>query len=65
MPNNKTNINHEDETMYKIPFVEYEYMRYRASRKMNRITCALAVTNLAWFVFVLAYIIRKVYEKRR
>lgn len=60
MPNNKTNINHEDETMYKIPFVEYEYMRYRASRKMNRIACALAVTNLAWFVFVLAYIIGKV-----
>lgn len=59
MPNNNTN-NHEDETMYKIPFVEYEYMRYRASRKMNRITCALAVTNLAWFVFVLAYIIGKV-----
>ena len=64
MPNSKTN-NHEDETMYKIPFVEYEYMRYQESRKMNRITCALAVTNLAWFVFVLAYIIRKVYEKRR
>ena len=58
MPN-KANKNHEDEAMYKIPFIEYEYMRYRASRKMNRITCALAVTNIAWFVFVLAYIFGK------
>lgn len=63
MPNNNTN-NHEDEEMYKIPFIEYEYMKYRASRKVNRIACALAVTNLAWFVFVLAYI-KERYEKRR
>lgn len=57
---NHNTTNHEDEAMYKIPFIEYEHMKYRASRKMNRIACALAVTNLAWFVFVLAYIIRKV-----
>lgn len=57
---NHNTTNHEDEEMYKIPFIDYEHMKYRASRKMNRITCALAVTNLAWFVFVLAYIIGKV-----
>ena len=56
MPNK--DINHEE--IYKIPFVEYEYMRYRASRKINRIACALAVTNVAWFIFMLAYILRKV-----
>ena len=64
MPNNEIN-NHEDETLYKIPFVEHEYAKYRASRRLNRITCALAVTNLAWFICVLVYILRKRYEKRR
>ena len=64
MPHNNTN-NHEDETLYKIPYIEHEFIRYKESRKTNRITCALAVTNIAWFVLaVVAYIIER-YEKSR
>jgi hypothetical protein len=55
MPN-KTNNIHENEAMHMIPFVELEYERYRASRQKNRIVCALAVTNIAWFGLLLAYI---------
>lgn len=56
MPN-KTNTTHEDETMHMIPYIEYEYEKWRASRQKNRIVCALAVTNIAWLVLVLAYIL--------
>lgn len=58
MPN-KTNNIHEDETMHMIPYIEYERMRYKVSMQKNRIVCALAVTNIAWFGLFLAYIFIK------
>ena len=58
MPNN-TNNNHEDETMQMIPYIEYERIRYKVSMQKNRIVCALAVTNIAWFGLFLAYILIK------
>jgi hypothetical protein len=56
MPN-KTSDSHRNETMHMMPFVEHEYEMYRASRQKNRIVCALCVTNFAWLVGILAYII--------
>lgn len=56
MPNNTTNT-HEDEAMHMIPFIVLEYERYKASKQKNRIVCALAVTNIAWFGLFLAYIL--------
>ena len=58
MPN-KTNNIHEDETMHMIPYIEYASMRYKVSMQKNRIVCALAVTNIAWFGLFLAYIFIK------
>jgi hypothetical protein len=58
MPNNTNNI-HENEAMHMIPYVEFEYERYRASKQKNRIVYALAVTNIAWFVLFLAFMIFK------
>lgn len=55
MPN-KTN-NHEDESMHTIPFIVSEYEKWKISKQKNRIACALAVTNIAWFGLVLAYIL--------
>lgn len=55
MPN-KTNYTHENEAMHMIPYIEYEYARYRASKQKNRIVFALAVTNIAWFGLFLVYI---------
>jgi hypothetical protein len=51
MPNRK-NKPHEDESMHMILFREHEYKVYKVSRSKNRITCALAVTNLAWFILL-------------
>ena len=56
MPNT-TSKTHENEAMQMIPFIEHEYKIYKVSAQKNRIVCALAVTNIAWFVGVLAYII--------
>ena len=58
MPN-KTNKDHENESMHMIPNIVYEYEKWKASRQKNRIVCALAVTNLAWFGLLLAYILLK------
>ena len=58
MPN-KTNNIHEDETMHMIPYIEYERIRYKSSMQKNRIVCALAVTNIAWFGLFLACIFIK------
>jgi hypothetical protein len=56
MPN-KSRPNHGNETMHMMPFIEHEHRMYLASRQKNRIVCALCVTNIAWLVFTLAYLI--------
>jgi hypothetical protein len=53
-----------DETIYKIPFIEHEYIRYKESRKRNRIMAALILTNAIWLGLT-ALIVVKGYEKRR
>ncbi len=64
MPKNMTDKNHdENETMHMIPFIEHEYRIYKVSKLKNRIACALAVTNIAWFVLGLAFFIFRIYEK--
>ena len=64
MPKNMTDKNHdENETMHMIPFIEHEYRMYKVSKRKNRIACALAVTNIAWFVLGLAFFIFRMYEK--
>lgn len=55
MPN-KTTKAHDSEAIHCIPFIEYEYYKWMARNRMNRIVCALCVTNVAW-LGLLAYII--------
>lgn len=55
MPN-KTTKSHDSEAIHCIPFIEYEYYKWMARKRMNRIVCALCVTNIAW-LGLLAYII--------
>ena len=55
--------NKPNETIYKIPYIEYEYMRYKASRMKNRIKAALILTNLLW-ICLTAIMVVKGYEKR-
>lgn len=64
MPKDLTNKHHDEtETMHMIPFIEHEYCMYKVSKRKNRIACALAVTNIAWFVLGLAFFIFRIYEK--
>jgi hypothetical protein len=52
----KQNDTHNSEYIYKMPFVEHEYMMYKASRIRRRIVMALAITNAFWLV-VTAFIL--------
>ena len=44
------------EDIYKMPFVEHEFIMYKASKIRNRIVMALAITNAFWLV-VAAFIL--------
>ena len=55
MPSNTTNTHEND--MHSIPYILYEYERYKARKIKNRITCALCVTNIAWLIIFLAFIV--------
>ena len=59
MPRNHT-TEHEYEALAVIPFVSHEYKVYKVERQKNRIACALAVTNLAWVVLAVVYILTKI-----
>ena len=59
MPHNNT-TEHEYEALAVIPFVSHEYKVYKVERQKNRIACALAVTNLAWVVLAVVYILKKI-----
>ena len=59
MPHNHT-TEHEYETLAVIPFVSHEYKIYKVERQKNRIAGALAVTNLAWVVLAVVYILIKI-----
>jgi hypothetical protein len=51
----KPNATHNSEYIYKIPFAEYEYALYRASKIRRRIVAALILSNAVWLV-VMAFI---------
>lgn len=55
--------NKPNETIYKIPFIEAEYMKWKESRTKNRIKAALILTNAIWIC--LTALIVQSYEKRR
>jgi hypothetical protein len=55
--------NKPNETIYKIPFIEAEYMRWKESRMKNRMKAALILTNAIWLC--LTALIVQSYEKRR
>lgn len=59
MPNEVTSSTHDSEVMHQIPFIEHEYILWKASRQKNRIVRFLAVTNIALLV-TLAYILIKI-----
>jgi hypothetical protein len=52
------------ETIYKIPFIEAEYMRWKESRTKNRMKAALIITNAAWLCLTALIVVQR-YEKRR
>lgn len=54
----KSRETHKSEFVYKIPFVEHEYLMYRVSRIKSRIVMALMLTNAVWLV-ILACILSK------
>ena len=56
----KTTKTHDGESLAMIPFIESEYKLWKASRLKNRIVLALCVTNTAWLILFLAYIIFKI-----
>lgn len=56
--------NKPTENIYKIPFVEAEYMKWKESRTKNRIKAALILTNALWLALALLMVV-KGYEKRR
>ena len=47
----------QSDKVYKIPFIESEYVRYKVEKRKNQILCALAATNILWLMlFVLAIV---------
>lgn len=54
----RSNKTHKSEFVYKIPFVEHEYLMYRVSKIKSRIVMALMLTNAVWLV-ILACILSK------
>jgi hypothetical protein len=52
MSSNKPNNRHNNEYIYKIPFIEHEYAIYKESMIRRRIVKALIVTNTIWLLFV-------------
>jgi hypothetical protein len=52
MSRNKPSNNHNSEYIYKIPFVDHEYLMHKESMIRGRIVKALIVTNVAWLLAV-------------
>ena len=55
----KLNETHKSEFVYKIPFVEHEYLMYRVSKIKSRIVMALMLTNAVWLVIVACILLKK------
>ena len=49
---NKPNNGHNREYIYKIPFIEHEYLMHKESMIRRRIVKALIVTNTVWLLCV-------------
>ena len=56
----KTTNTHDGESLAMMPFIECEHKIWKMSRLKNRIVLALCVTNTAWLILFLTYIIFKI-----
>jgi hypothetical protein len=52
MSQNKPSNRHNSEYIYKIPFIEHEYLMHKESMIRGRIVKALLVTNAVWLCVV-------------
>ena len=56
--------NKPNETIFKIPFIDAEYLSWKESMTKNRMKAALIITNAAWLCLTALIVVQR-YEKRR